>query len=700
MTDLSKVSDADLMAAIAQQAQRQSATNDLASVSDADLMAALNHVGYAEDVGKSIGGGAGRGAAGVAGLPGGLGHAADWLTGQTAGRVTNYLKNGSFDAKSSEDVAKLRERVRADLPLPELPSPDDALTYDNAKGAIEKVTGPLYEPKTVPGQYANTISEFAVGSLGGGPGNVLQRGINVAVPAITSETAGQVTKGTAAEPYARIGGALLGGGAAALATSPRTPHSAISNSLRGIDQTTMVRAEAIMQDAASQGVRLTWDEAIAAANNGITRLTDLRRVVENSGGGGAIREVMNNRPAELQAAGDVAVGGLSPNRLPPTQAGLRAQRAATDEVGAEQAAINAQTRPLYQSVEAVPIDPVAHQALMSDPLFAQTLREVRNDPALNRTVGHLPDNSVGVVDLVQRRMREAAAAAQTPGQAHTSNLRATNIEDARTGAVQAAEAATGGATGPYAQARQTQADLRQNVLEPLNEGPLGQISRTNDIQAQGRTILPNAPAHGSEAEIADTVRRLARRDPQAVENVVHTHVRGVFDEAMQDIASGPNAFGGAKFAAAIAGNTQQARNLEAAVRALPNGNARWEGFNRFLETARATGNAPRQGSATAFNQEIQQGLSGGGKLRAVGQLAASGGTAITRIVSDFFSRMNLGRNTEEIARILTDRRAGPLLAQLARAPAGSGRAARLTASVILLTNAASNSGSNSRQPVP
>ena len=97
------------------------------------------------------------------------------------------------------------------------------------QGAIEGVTGKFYEPQTIPGQYASTIAEFAPGALmPGGPAGSVARAIaaktlNTVVPAVTSETAGQLTKDTPYEPYARFAGGLGGGVAGARLVTPIGP---------------------------------------------------------------------------------------------------------------------------------------------------------------------------------------------------------------------------------------------------------------------------------------------------------------------------------------------------------------------------------------------------------------------------------------------------------------------------------------------
>jgi hypothetical protein len=417
------------------------------------------------------------------------------------------------------------------------------------------------------------------------------------------------------------------------------------------------------------GVRLTWDEAIQQVTGGATRLGDLRRVVENSrGGGDVLKPFMAERPGQVTAAADDVVGGIAPNRMSSVQTGTAVQRGAERELADAQTAVNAATRPDYTAAGRQRITPAVGNAIAGDDIYANTLREVRGDPTLNRTIAHLADDSVDVVDLVQRRIREGAENARMPGQANTSNLRAANLEDARTAPITAAEQATGGPYGDYARARAQQQTLRENFLEPLNEGPLGKLSGTTDVQKQTSALLPNKPPPESAQVVAETVARVSRQNPQAAENLIHSHLRGAFDEATQDLATGANQFGGAKYAAIVAGNGQQAQNLEAAIRALPNGDARWQGFRRFLDVMEATGQRPQQGSATAFNTEIQRELKQGGLIQESVAAAKTGGFSMLKRFQDYRETMNLGRNTDQIARILTDPRSGRVLERMARAP--------------------------------
>lgn len=88
-------------------------------------------------------------------------------------------------------------------PLIELPTSAEML-----KRAEPAVRALGEKSETLPGKYAETLGEFAAMPGAGKTGKeVLARTV---LPAVGSETAGQITEGTALEPYARFAGSMLG----------------------------------------------------------------------------------------------------------------------------------------------------------------------------------------------------------------------------------------------------------------------------------------------------------------------------------------------------------------------------------------------------------------------------------------------------------------------------------------------------------
>lgn len=161
-------------------------------------------VEMAADVAKSFGSGLAEGAYGMAMLPKTL--------GELAGKGVTYgidRLSGMSPEQASAQQAKTQQAMEANTIIP---SPFQLL--EKGYNAVRPYVS--YTPQTIAGQYAKTAGEFAPAAIS--PGTAAQKIAAVAAPAIASETAGQLTKGKAAEPVARLAGGLIGGRLA----SPRT----------------------------------------------------------------------------------------------------------------------------------------------------------------------------------------------------------------------------------------------------------------------------------------------------------------------------------------------------------------------------------------------------------------------------------------------------------------------------------------------
>lgn len=189
------------------------------------------------DVAKSAGIGLAQGAIGLPGLPGNL---------EALGRMG---LDKAATALGYDDPGFSKRTV-----LP---------TSADIQSGIEKFTGPFYQPQTTAGEYARTIGEFAP-LAAFGPGGAAARAANVVAPAVVSETAGQVTKGTAAEPWARAAGGLVGGmlpNAAMRAVTPITNDAGRAAQVALLEQNG-VNALTAGQRTGNSAVR--WAESAAA----------------------------------------------------------------------------------------------------------------------------------------------------------------------------------------------------------------------------------------------------------------------------------------------------------------------------------------------------------------------------------------------------------------------------------------------------
>lgn len=144
------------------------------------------------DVLNSIRSGAAIGATSVADLPALVGQLGE------AGVIRAYKAITGEDAPP-EFVRELSPKLPLGI------EPTRAYASEAARAAAPSVMN--FEPETKAGEFLKTGTEFATGAaLTGGAGSAVRYGF---LPGIASEAAGQATEGTAAEPYARTGAALV-----------------------------------------------------------------------------------------------------------------------------------------------------------------------------------------------------------------------------------------------------------------------------------------------------------------------------------------------------------------------------------------------------------------------------------------------------------------------------------------------------------
>lgn len=609
-----------------------------------------------EDVLRTIPASLARGVAGVVGLP---------------GAVQDLIGKG---------VNAVGERLGytpANLPAsPLMPTPQ------TITGAVENVTGPLHQPQTRTARYVNAAGELIPGALAG-PGGVIGNAIKYGViPGVVSEGAGELAQKFAPslEGPARIAGAITPAVAAAVLTRPATAQI-ISDFTRGATPQQLQRAEALFNEAQQLGMPITRAEAVQYASNGATRMGDLLRILE---GQGELKQFFATRPQQNEQAFTNVVRDVQPNPTnQPSMIGPQAAEIAENVTGDVRGAINRATEPYYQTAAQGYLSPADMSYIRRNvPGFAEAAAAIRGNPQLNRYVENLPDNSVGFLNEVKKYLDQAAENAAGPMNAQRNQQVAAGYTRDAQVVRQAGINATGGVGGAYDIALQAQAQARQQYLEPLLQGPLGRLAK-GDRQTQSAisALFPTNPAANSANEISTAVGAIAHRRPNVARDLVSAHLESTFNEATQNLISGANQWGGAKFASTIRGNLQQAANLEAAIRALPNGDRLYNGVDRFLNILEAQGTRQRPGSMTSFNNELLQDLRGGTTPGAIAKNTLSF-TQIPKNIADKWERWRLGQNTAELARLITDPRAAREFERLAsvdlRSPQALLLATRLT----------------------
>lgn len=619
-------------------------------------------MGVAEDMLRSADAGLARGVGALIGLPGTVGEffanridegvnlAAPYvekLTGQKIDTTRPQRAPGAFKLPTIEDIHAEMEANK-----------------------------PLHKPQTVPGEYARTIGEFLPGAVAA-PGGVVANALKFGVaPAVASETAGQVTKGTVAEPFARVGGALAGGGAAALLTRPNRTSRVIRQQMpEGVTPQMVDQAEMLIVDAAQEGIALSWPEALSQVA-GRPVLTNTMRHLEAAPSSEArMAEFFGPRAQQVEASAGRQFYAVTPAAPNPSTIGPAVGTAAEGAINDVRGAINNATDPLYRAAEGIRLTPQEMARVRALPGYREARDAVRNNPQLNRYVAHLPDNSWGFLNEVKKQLDASAQGARSPlVQNPNMQIPAGYTADAASVRQTLVDVSRRTPGNPGEIALETQAQARERFLQPLLDGPLGKIADKDIATKKAIDVLfPRDPLPNSAEEVATAVRAVAQRNPYAARSLVRAHAKMTFNNAAKDLQSGANQAGGAKFRAVLVGNPQQRANLEAAVRALPNGDQIWPGFNRWLEVLEATGTRQNIGSKTAYNAEFLKERGTSGLIAETGKAVANPLQGV-KFLADRYERWQLGQNLDQLAAVLTDPRAGNMFRAIARMPVNSGAA--------------------------
>lgn len=607
----------------------------------------------AKDVAQALPTGILKGAIGLAGLPGDMSRVVTGVSDAIAEPILKYF-----------GLDPLPEAIKENRPA-------QALGSASIRQRFEDATGKLYQPQTTAGRYAQTVGEFIPGT-GGKLANVLRYAV---APGIASEAAGQATEGTAFEPFARAGAAVAAGGVASMIGRGNRAPEALAPALQGIDDAALTNAKSIMDDAARQGITLTWDEAINHATKGATSLGDVRRLIEQTQEGAAVlRPIMAQRPGQVDAAARRTFDRIVPQPAQPFGVGRVAGEVAESRVNDVRDAINAATDPLYSAASGVRLSAQDMARVRALPGYSEAAAAIRKDPQLARYVQGLPEDSVGFLNEVKKYLDTAGKQAASAVNPQGNMQRAAGYGIDASAVKQAAEAAS----PEYARALAIQQQARETILQPILDSPIGKIAGKDTTTKQAlEALFPKDPLVGSAGDVSQAVGVLAKAKPIVAQHLVRMHAEGVFNQAAKNLQGGENVMGGAKFAAAIRGNAQQAENLEAAIRALPGGDARWDGFTKLLDALEATGKRPAPNSATAPNQVLLERMKGGGWLGEATNAVATGGLKLPGKITKWYEGVQQGKNAEGLAKILVDPNALPLLRALAKEPSTGAKATYL-----------------------
>jgi hypothetical protein len=599
---------------------------------------------------NQVGTGAYKGIAGVAALP-------RVLSDLTADRSTKPRRPvaGRAIPGAAEYVQSTIDPTQPQNPGQSLPGYEDILGYMSGIGI------PLVTPETRTDKFLQAGGTGATGAFF--PGGVLPNTVGGVVGSLASEVGGQLTEGTKAEPYARILPAIFGGFAGSKLANKAVASNVeqlIDRATSGVTPQQWEAAVALQAEAAARGTPITSAEAIAQVTGGNRSLMSIQRTVEQMPQTErAMGQFMANRPQGNAAAVGTQLDDIAARPSAPFEVGPRVQTAAQQSVEGLRKQINALTDDAYRWGTDQLIPPAEFAPIADDPIFQHFANIVRNDPILGKKVAGLEENSVAFVNAVKKEMNESAENFSNYTSQTKSPERSMVLGETQAPMVDAAKRAS----PLYEQALEQQALLRQTQLEPMKRGATGQLANTDDWQAQAKIILSDTP--GAEKEVAAAVKNVVARDPDALPELLRMKLEDTFNKALPNAKGVNEQYRGANFAGLLEKNPQQMKSLEAAVKALPNGETQWQGLKNLIRVFEAQGQRLLPGSPTSFNQQL------------AGQLERNIGKGVTSFGTDLWANWNVERRSRELARILTAPEGVALLRQLAVLGPNTARAQQL-----------------------
>jgi len=456
-------------------------------------------------------------------------------------------------------------------------------TGEQVSGAIMDATGmePV-EPETTAGRIGAEALRFAAGSaVGGSMPAVARNALAGAVAGTASGGAGEATRGSAAEPFARAAGALapaaVGGAARVVRGNPVRDAAA---ALDGVTPQQMEQAQALMRQAEQLGSPITLPEAVQQVAGPNRNLRNVQDLAQNSiGGQRVMNPFLDRRDAGARQAAEQFAEQFAPQGRGAAMIPAGIQEAAQAEVAAAYRARSEAVAPLYAQAAQDAAQPGVRgavrgivfagmtrleQAAARDqsgilrPQFEQMAERFRApfDPANPQPMDWDSINDA------RRYIRDVMRAQGQPGQPVVDRKvagEALRVIEQMTDQLKRAVPSLAAADREYIR-------LTQEVVAPVERGIIGRVSETDNAQSQRALLFPRSPmggavpttpeaageAFGRLAGPQATRARVGTGDLDNARGLLGAELRARLDEALALRASGPTERAGAASIARIA----------------------------------------------------------------------------------------------------------------------------------------------------
>lgn len=572
-----------------------------------------------EDIAKSAAVGIPKAVANVIGLPG---TALDLV-----GRARNWAQGKLND----------RPPVNYANPLP---------TGQEVEQKYGAPFGGLYQPQTMPGQFAQAATQGATSMPLMGVG-----GVAGAVAGAAAGVGGEAGGEIAGTPGAIIGSMIGGGGASLPAILARRPVQRIQEATAHMAPEQWDAAIAAQAGAANRGISVTGPEAL---NN--RSLLATQRLVENSpASSNTMQQYMQSRGNQVQGAVGDELSKIAPAVANPPALGADVQQSAEQAINQARQSGNAAARPLYESAESQKLPATTWNSLTSEPAIQQALQVVKKNPMLG--VQNETEGSVKWLDAAKKYLDESAKQAPTASALDRASSASAGRNASNIGTLVDSQ------VPDYGKARSIVQKNMETVVEPMQQGSTGALAGTDDpVRQFGRLADKNL---STPQTITATAKDLKMTNPTAFRDLVRNGLQNEFDSAMKVLQGSGQEFSGARFARLMRETPQTKSNIEEIIKNLPDGNIRVKAFNNLIDTLELTGNRMPTGSGTAFNSMEAKEMTSKGIPQIVEHPI--------RGISEMWDRF-MARGTEKkLAQIFTDKESVKLMRDLAISKPGSAK---------------------------
>jgi hypothetical protein len=597
-----------------------------------------------------------------------------------------FANIGDIVAGAPENYKRLYEYAKGKIQGQEVEAPRGATPLTNLL-VKHGIFSPQREPNTPILKAADFAAQVAapgsIGKIGSIPSYLTRQAENIG-QGLIGGAALETTKGAGiTNPLAEQAvafGAMAAPGA--VYSMRNTPSTVVNQAMRNLSPEQLAQAQALVDRSYKFGNPITGPEAISQVAGG-TKLPSIQRYVENVPRGEAANimgEFMASRPQANEAVMANALRQISPTAPNPAIPG-RLQAAGENLISGAEKSLSQNVRPLYEKAGGVSVYPapdylmnVQPTNILANPKIADAVKAVRSTSEYG--VKGAPTNSLETLIAAKKYLDDQYTSQMTA----TTGLKK-GAAGVTTSAVKELSAYLKDVSPEYAKGAKIYETAQKTQIQPLKQGLTGAIAETTGIPEQmigqqSKILMPKNPMATFPEDIKRTVELLRRKDPTVAADWTRQELQGTFNQAARDKVTGGNQFGGANFAANITGNKAQKDNLQALVEA-SSGKDSWKGFENMLETMQAQGQRVPAGSSTTFNNLLTQEMESGGKGAFMKYV-----TSLPTMAREGIQAWELGKNTEMLAKMLTDPKSVEKLNELAKTKPDSRKARNIVNSVV------------------